>query len=59
MNPETLWETTLNPDIRTLLRITIDDEDSVMEELDALMGSDPSKRYDLIQASAHVVDLDI
>lgn len=59
MNPETLWETTLNPEIRTLLRVNIEDESTVMEELDALMGNDPSKRYELIQASAHVVNLDI
>ena len=59
MNPETLWETTLDPDSRTLLRITIEDEAQVMEELDALMGNDPSKRYELIQSSAHEVVLDI
>ncbi|MCC6932385.1 MAG: type IIA DNA topoisomerase subunit B [Deltaproteobacteria bacterium] len=58
MNPETLWETTLDPAARTLLRVNIDDEQVVMEELDALMGSDASKRYEMIQASG-VMELDI
>ena len=59
MNPETLWETTLNPDSRILLRVNVEDEDSVMQELDALMGSDSSKRYELIQTEASRLEIDV
>jgi DNA gyrase subunit B/topoisomerase-4 subunit B len=59
MNPETLWETTLDPRSRTLLRVTMDDENIVKRELTALMGSDPTARFKLIQDSAHEVALDL
>lgn len=59
MNPETLWETTLDPKQRTLLKVTFDDEHQVKESLLALMGTDPSTRYSLISGSAESLDLDI
>ena len=59
MNPETLWETTLDPEQRTLLRVSMEDEEAVTEAFKALMGSDPSTRYRLICESAESLDLDI
>lgn len=59
MNPGTLWSTTLDPDSRTLLRITIDDEESVAEALQALMGTDPSTRYKLICEHAELIEVDV
>ncbi|MCB0323346.1 MAG: type IIA DNA topoisomerase subunit B, partial [Bdellovibrionales bacterium] len=44
MNPETLWETTLDPAHRTLLCVRVEDEALVQDALKALMGSDPSLR---------------
>jgi DNA gyrase/topoisomerase IV subunit B len=59
MNPETLWDTTLNPENRTILRVNIDDEEKVNESLNQLMGSDPSTRYQLISEMAEQIELDI
>jgi DNA gyrase subunit B/topoisomerase-4 subunit B len=59
MNPDTLWETTLDPETRTILRISVDDEEMVSEALQALMGSDPSTRYRLISENAEKIELDI
>ena len=59
MNPETLWQTTLDPEQRTLLRVSIDDQEEVEEALRALMGSDPSTRYQLICDSAEELEVDV
>lgn len=59
MNPETLWETTLDPDARTLLRVTMAEEKYVEEALEALMGGDPQTRYQLIQDHAEEITVDV
>ena len=59
MNPDTLWATTLDPDTRTILRISIDDEETVTEALVSLMGTDPAPRYRLICDHADSLELDI
>lgn len=59
MNPDTLWSTTLDPKNRTLLRITMSDEEVVAEGLKALMGNDASTRYDLIQNFAERIEVDV
>ena len=59
MNPKTLWETTLNPRTRNLLKVTIDDEQRVGEMFEHLMGRDSAERYRLIQENAHRLELDI
>lgn len=59
MNPSTLWETTLDPETRTILRVSAEDEELVGDHLKALMGSDSSMRYNLIQEYAESIELDI
>lgn len=59
MNPKTLWETTLDPSVRSLLRVTIDDATVAEEVLNGLLGKDSSTRYRLIQENAHRLEVDI
>jgi DNA gyrase subunit B len=60
MNPEQLWETTMNPENRTLLQVTIEDAAEADRTFDMLMGDlvPPRKRF--IQTHARMVrNLDI
>jgi len=59
MNPDTLWETTLDPSKRSLLRVGINDENTVYESFQALMGTDASTRYRMICDSADSLELDL
>jgi DNA gyrase subunit B/topoisomerase-4 subunit B len=59
MNPETLWETTLNPKTRKLLQVTVDEASEVEAMLESLMGKDSSDRYKLIQENAHRLEVDV
>jgi DNA gyrase subunit B len=62
MNPKTLFETTLDPHRRTLLRVTIDDELATDITVSELMGKDPAPRYQFIMdraAEAETEELDI
>lgn len=59
MNPDTLWETTLNPKERKILKVVIEDEEGVKGMLESLMGKDSSDRYKLIQENAHRLEVDI
>ena len=65
MNPEELWETTLNPDNRTMLRIqyskgTKDKSKDDQKIIDILMGDDVAPRKDFITSKAlEVTNLDI
>ncbi|MCC6007304.1 MAG: DNA gyrase subunit B, partial [Rhodobacteraceae bacterium] len=59
MNPEQLWETTLDPDARTLLQVRIDDLAEADDIFTKLMGDVVEPRREFIQANAlSVVNLD-
>jgi DNA gyrase subunit B len=60
MNAEELWETTMNPKTRVLLRVTVEDAAAVNETFEKLMGPDVEPRKKYIQAHAKSVrNLDI
>ena len=60
MDPEELWETTMDPEKRTLRRITLDDAVRADEVFTILMGEEVEPRREWIESNAkYVVNLDI
>ncbi|MEX2536150.1 MAG: DNA topoisomerase subunit B [Trueperaceae bacterium] len=59
MNPEQLWETTMNPETRVLKRVGIEDVLEASEVFEMLMGSEVPPRREFIEDNAHLAQLDI
>ena len=60
MNPDQLWETTMDPQTRVMKQVTIEDAEKADEVFDILMGSDVAPRKKFIQTHAKMVkNLDI
>lgn len=60
MNPETLWVTTMNPETRTLLRVTIENAAEADKIFDKLMGEEVAPRREFIETNAkYVKNLDV
>ncbi len=59
MNPEQLWETTMDPTVRTLKQVSIEDGEEVDRMFTMLMGEEVPPRKKFIQTHAKLASLDI
>lgn len=60
MDPDQLWNTTMNPETRTMLQVSMEDAVEANDTFTRLMGGDPELRREFIEQNAKLVtDLDI
>ena len=59
MNPEQLWQTTMDPSVRILKKITVEDAQEADRTFDMLLGKEVLPRRRFIQANAKLAELDI
>jgi DNA gyrase subunit B len=59
LNPTQLWETTMNPETRTLKKVTVEDMEAASNMFEMLMGEEVPPRKKFIQTHAKLANLDI
>jgi DNA gyrase subunit B len=59
MNPAQLWDTTMNPETRTLKQVTVEDIEAANNMFEMLMGEEVPPRKKYIQTHAKLANLDI
>jgi len=59
MNPEELWETTMNPATRILKKVKVEDAEEADKTFSTLMGSDVEPRKHFIQSHAKMANIDV
>ena len=59
MNPEELWETTMDPAHRVIKKVNIDDAEEANKVFDILMGTEVPPRKSFIQSNAKLAEIDI
>ena len=56
MNPDQLWDTTMDPENRTLIQVTLEDAENAAKQFELFMGSEVGPRREFIQANAKEVE---
>lgn len=59
MNPDQLWETTMNPETRLLKRIVVEDAVKASEQTEQLMGANVEYRKEFIHDNAKIANVDV
>jgi DNA gyrase subunit B len=59
MNSDELWKTTMDPETRTLIRVTMEDAEEIDRIIEIAMGSDVGPRRDYIAQNAEYANLDV
>lgn len=59
MNADQLWDTTLNPENRVLLRVTVEDAARSDEIISTLMGDDVAERKSFVISNSELAEIDV